>query len=357
MNKIALITFHDTTNFGALLQTYGLYSKLNNMGFDCSILNYQCINIIKREIPESFKWSLNPKSLMLELLVKSKSRCRYSSIRQFMSKYMPKMTLPYNRETVFSVKEDFDTYVVGSDMLWGLDITDSDYSYFLDFAPDDSRKFSYATSIGKRDWNQEETDKISKLLNRFYAISVREEVTKAKLEPVLTKPCKVVCDPTMLLTSEEWKPFVSSRYEKGGFVLAYFNTDDGKTFKDAKEYAQLNGKELIVISSMPSFMTHTHNIFPAAVEDFLSLIYYADTVFTASYHGLLFSLFFHKNFVYYNRQPAYRMETVAKRVGVENREGHSVDLNNLPILDYESIDRKMAEYRSYSIDFINEALR
>lgn len=25
--KIGLITFHDTTNFGSLLQTYGLYKK------------------------------------------------------------------------------------------------------------------------------------------------------------------------------------------------------------------------------------------------------------------------------------------------------------------------------------------
>lgn len=357
MNKIALITFHDTTNFGALLQTYALYKKLNDMGYDCSVLDYQCKNIIKREIPDRFSYSLNPKSLMIEILVKSKFRRRYSTILQFMSKYMSKMTQPYNRESVFSIKENFDSYVVGSDMLWGLDITDSDYSYFLDFVPDEKRKFSYATSIGKREWSKEETEKISMLLNRFNAVSVREEVTKERLMPVLSKPCKVVCDPTMLLTAEEWKPYVSKRYSKGGFVLAYFDTDDGKTFKDAKEYSQSNGKELLVISSSLSFLTHTHNIYPAAVEEFLSLIYYADTVFTASYHGLLFSLYFHKNFVYYNRQPAYRMETVAKRVGVENREGRIVDLNNLPPLDYAAIDKKMAEYRDYSITYIKEALR
>lgn len=356
MNKIALITFHDTTNFGALLQTYGLYYKLNNMGYDCSILNYQCKNIIKREIPKRFKFSLNPKSLMMELLVKSKSRRRYSLIRQFMSKYMSKMTSPYDRDTISTVNESFNTYVVGSDMLWGLDITDSDYSYFLDFVPDEKRKVSYATSIGKREWNHEEMRKISKLLNRFYTISVREEATKERLNAVLSKQCQVVCDPTMLLTAEEWKPFVSNRYAKGGYILAYFNTDDGKAFKDAKKYAQLNRKKLIVISASPSFMTHTHNIFPVAVEDFLSLIYYADAVFTASYHGMLFSIYFHKNLVYYNRQPAYRMETIAKVLGVENREGSNIDMNNLPSLDYETIDKKMAEYRAYSIDFINGAL-
>lgn len=356
MNRIALLTFHDTTNFGALLQTFGLYKKLNDLGYECHILDYQCENIIKREVPPKFEFTLNPKALALEILIKSKIRRRYAAMKKFCRLNMPQITESYNRETVFSIKESFDSFVVGSDMLWGLDITNSDYSYFLDFAPDDKRKFSYATSIGKREWTKEETDKISHLLSRFYVVSAREVVTAERLKPVLSKPCQVVCDPTMLLSSEEWLPYVSKRYSKGGYVLVYFDTDDGKTYKDAKEYARNNGKKLIVISSMPSFLCGTHNVFPSAVEDFLSLIYYADTVFTASYHGLLFSLYFHKNFVYYNRQPAYRMETVAKRIGIENREGYGVDFRNLPPLDYVTIDKKLAEYRESSIDFIIKAL-
>lgn len=357
MNRIALLTFHDTTNFGALLQTFGLYKKLNNLGYECHILDYQCENIIKREVPAKFKFTFNPKALALEFMIKSKIRHRYSVMKKFCRLNMPHMTEPYNRETIFSIKESFDFFVVGSDMLWGLDITNSDYSYFLDFAPDDKRKFSYATSIGKREWNKEETAKISHLLSRFYVVSAREEVTAERLKPVLSKPCQVVCDPTMLLSSEEWLPYVSKRYSKGGYVLAYFDTDDGKAFRDAKEYARSRGKKMIVISSMPSFsFSGTQNVFPCAVEDFLSLIYYADTVFTASYHGLLFSLYFHKNFVYYNRQPTYRMETVAKRMGIEDREGHGVDLHNLPPLDYVIIEKKLAEYREFSIGFINKAL-
>lgn len=355
--KIALLTFHDTTNFGALLQTFGLYKKLNDMGCDCSVLNYQCANIVKREIPEPFRFSLNPKALAVEILVKSKARRRYTGIRQFMSRNIPKMTQPYNRESLFSIKEEFDSFVVGSDMLWGLDITDSDFSFFLDFVPEGICKFSYATSIGKREWNSDETEIIVTLLNRFAAVSVREEVTKDILTPLLLKPCQLVCDPTMLLTTKEWHNYVSNRYSKGGFVLAYFNTEDGKAFKDAEAYANSHGKKLFVISDAPSFLTSTHNVSPSAVEDFLSLIYFADTVFTASYHGLLFSLYFHKDFVYYNRQPACRMETVAKRIGLEFREGRSVDFDNLPPLDFETIDKRMAEYRTHSIDFIRQALK
>ena len=357
MKSIALLTFHDTTNFGALLQTFGLYKKLNDLGYNCSILDYQCENIIKREIPEPFKLSINPKSFVSEVLVKSKTRRRYAAMCRFVEKNMPKITQPYNRKTVFNLKEEFDAFVVGSDMCWGLDITDSDYSYFLDFVPDNTRKFSYATSIGKREWTNEELDKITALLSRFYCVSAREDVTANRLKQVLEKPCSVVCDPTMLLTFEEWKPYISNRYNKKDYVLLYFNTDDGKALKDAEEYANKNNKELIVISAKFAPLSSFHYVYPSFIEDFLSLIYYADTVFTASYHGLLFSLYFHKNFIYYNRPPAYRMQTVAKIVGVENREGDRVDFNNLSTIDWAGVDERMVEYRAASITYLTSALR
>lgn len=356
MKKVALLTFHDTTNFGALLQTFGLYKKLIDLGHSCTIIDYKCANIIKREVPQKFRFSFSPKMLTIEFLIQSKVRRRYATMHQFMKKNMPQMTCPYDRETISNIKEEFESYVVGSDMLWGLDITDSDYSYFLDFAPNGVTKFSYATSIGKREWTKEEQNKIANLLSRFKTISVREEITAERLKPVLAKECEVVCDPTMLLTAEEWKPYVSNRYSKGDYVLAYFDTDDGKAFKDAKWYAQKYKKRLLVINAMPSWLSKTHNVFPAKVEDFLSLIYYADTIFTASYHGMLFSLYFHKNFIYYNRQPSYRMETVAKRLGVLNREGRIADLENLEVLNYDIIDNRIEQYREFSLGFIKRTL-
>lgn len=65
--KIGILTFHDTTNFGSLLQTYGLYKSITNFGYDCDVIDYECPEITKREIPKPFKFSLNPKNLAKEL--------------------------------------------------------------------------------------------------------------------------------------------------------------------------------------------------------------------------------------------------------------------------------------------------
>ena len=46
--KTGIITFHDTTNYGANLQAYSLFKAIKSLGYDCEIINYQCENIIRR---------------------------------------------------------------------------------------------------------------------------------------------------------------------------------------------------------------------------------------------------------------------------------------------------------------------
>ena len=356
MNRIGLLTFHDTTNFGALLQTFGLYRKLNDLGYDCKILNYQCANIIKREIPAKFQFSLNFKALAKEILVKSKYRRRYAEMHAFSERYMPKVTQPYNRSSVFNVKEQFDTYLLGSDMLWGLDVTGEDYTYFLDFVPEQISRCSFGTSIGK-EWTEKQLLKIKPLVCKFKYISVREDYTSEKLKALLDHDCDVVCDPTMLLTSEEWKEFVSSRYKNKKYVLVYFESEGNKNLQDAREYAAREDLKVYYICAGFSHISGVKKIFPTTVEDFLSLFYYAEAVFTASFHGMLFSLYFNKKLVYYNRRPAYRMITTAKKLEVEHLEGTCLDIRTgFPSIDYLKVNAKIASYRTLSIKKLEAAL-
>lgn len=356
MKKIALLTFHDTTNFGALLQTFGLYTCLNRLGYDCHILNYQCENIIRREIPKGFRFSINPKMFAKELFVNSKHRKRYAAIKCFSDKYMNKITKRYNRETIFNNDESFDAYVVGSDMLWGLDVTGGDYSYFLDFVTKDSVKCSFGTSIGA-EWTAEEINDIKILLNDFKYISVREDYTALKLRTLLNRDCDVVCDPTLLLTGKDWLPYVSNRYKGKNFVLVYFESDNKKNLYDARTYAYNHNLDVYYVGAGFSFNKNEKQVYPSRVEDFLSLLYYADTIFTASYHGMLFGLYFNKQLVYYNRQPSYRMDTAADKLGVRELEGSKLDISNgIPRVNYAEVNAKIDKYRSYSITKITEAL-
>ena len=46
---IGILTFHNTTNFGASLQAYSLCKAIRSMGHECELVNYICPNIVKRE--------------------------------------------------------------------------------------------------------------------------------------------------------------------------------------------------------------------------------------------------------------------------------------------------------------------
>jgi hypothetical protein len=48
MIKIGILTYHNTTNYGATLQAYALQNVIENFGFECEIINYQCSAVVDR---------------------------------------------------------------------------------------------------------------------------------------------------------------------------------------------------------------------------------------------------------------------------------------------------------------------
>ena len=76
---------------------------------------------------------------------------------------------------------------------------------------------------------------------------------------------------------------------------------------------------------------------------------HANTVFTASYHGLLYSLYFHKNVYYYNRENKSRMESFWKKLGISNRE-ISGEFKEQPMIDYQYVDNRRRLYAGCKYD-------
>ena len=86
-------------------------------------------------------------------------------------------------------------------------------------------------------------------------------------------------DPVLLLTKERWLDLIPRRIYKKPYVLVYMIEQDQNLFKKAKEYAQLHNCD--VISNKHSFRFILHN----SPAEFLSWVYYAECVFTNSFHG------------------------------------------------------------------------
>ena len=81
--KIATLTFHDTRNYGALLQTYALQKTIEGLGHDCKIINYENETLKKRyEIKPIFK-SKNLKELIKNFLTNKSNRILQSKFDFF----------------------------------------------------------------------------------------------------------------------------------------------------------------------------------------------------------------------------------------------------------------------------------
>ena len=350
--KVGLITFHDTTNFGSLLQTYGLYRGIETLGAECEVIDYQCESIVERELPKNFslKWPI--KKMLLHILFDEKHK-KYKELCRFLTSKM-NLSPKCNKNTVKSLNGRYDRFVVGSDIVWGLDITKGDTAYFLDFVTDNKQKCAFSSSIGNP-WSNEEKVMLKPFLSAFNYIAVREDESADWVNELTDNRPEVVCDPTMLVKSEEWIKLKSDTYASKKYVLVYFNDSKSNCLNDAKKYAAANGLDVYFINYGKP-IKGVKSIRPYSLEDFLSLFYYAQRTFTASYHGMLFSIYFNKQFLYYNRAHKSRMNTLARKLNVSQCEGGNMNINNIPTVDYLVVNTAVETYREHSFKCLQQLL-
>lgn len=345
--KIGLITFHETTNFGSFLQTYGLYKAINNLGYDCEVIDYKCESIMKRELPKTKPESYSLRNLAIYLLLEKRLQKKYTSFHNTIYSCM-KLSKPYNKYNIKEADKEYDAFVVGSDMLWNLSITDNDMVYFLDFVKDNKKKYAFSTSIGNR-WNNKEIEAVCPFLQHFKRISLREKDSVNWISGLLDKKIEFVCDPTMLLEKDSWDELIENSVEiKEHYVLVYFY--DAQMIEDAKKYAAYHQYKIWFINYGKP-IKGVKNIHPYHISEFLSLIKNAKTVFTASYHGMLFSIYFEVPFYCYMRENGnnVRFHSVFERLNLWQCYQINNEAFKETVIDYDKVADAVKEWRGESL--------
>lgn len=338
--KYAIITFHDTTNFGSTLQSYALCKACRMVGMECEILDYKAEAIINRELGKTTNHQSLLKRTIKYLLFGRTQQIKHKNMLTFLQGMLSDKS--YVRRDLQSANEYYDAFIVGSDIVWGMDITKGDYSFFLDFVEEKKKKFAFSSSVGDF-WNVEYHSEIGKYLGRFESICVREDESAKWIKDLFDIKVDVVCDPTMLIETSEWRKFVKNSAVQKRYVLVYFGNDS--ILEEAQKYGKRKRIEVFFINyGLPK--KNVKNIRPKTVEEFLGLICNAQAVYTGSYHGLLFSVYFHKQFVVYNRAHASRFNTLLNRLKLQDRLMGTCDMDD--IIDYDSVDKLVQEFRENS---------
>lgn len=277
--KIGILTFHEASNYGALLQSYALQQALLKLGAQPQFVN------IKRKVQ-----SQAPVVSPFAKRIQDMKEKRDSLFGVFRDNYLKQSPL-------FDVHDDidasFDAFIAGSDQVWNLSIPEVDARYFLPFAKPEKR-FSYAASFGSSSVPESSREWISKQLSLFKEITVREENGKALVKDLTGKEAKVCVDPVFLLDRDEWKTIADADKEPSTepYLLLFLLQYDPAFVQMARQAAEEKKLALKVVTAgfMPQLGFEAWT--DTSVNRWVSLISNADHVYSDSFHAMAFSLMF-----------------------------------------------------------------
>lgn len=344
-NKVATITFHWATNYGAVLQSYALQQFLLKHLYKTEIINY---------VPEKRNFFYKLKKVMkgqLSLLVKEKK------LKKFRKKHLLISKEVKNLEELSLYSEQYNTIICGSDQIWnpyftlhGAEDGTSNLSYFLDFAQNKTKKIAYACSFGTETIPQEMELLIQPCLSSFYRLSVREQSGQSILNS-LGLPSVLVLDPTMLLNKDDYLSLISKKKAKKDYAFVYILHDD-KT-------SMVKICELIKTKSNLNIVKNFNN--SDSIEKWLSDIYFSDIVFTNSFHGMVFSIIFHKTFFILptkNQGMMDRIKTLLSKLHLEQLiiDSSNINVNDKIEINWANVDQILSQLKDDSISYLLNSL-
>ena len=233
--------------------------------------------------------------------------------------------------------------------------------YFLNFGSKVCKRISYAASLGVKQWPKDFEQRVLPLLQRFDAISVREESAVEYLSSLGLKNVVCVCDPTILhkgdfyrkefglVESPEKSVFIYKIREKIPDVVESIIQDNSNNSCSLRMVDLQNKK---TICSVTQWLTNIDN---------------AKFVVTDSFHCAVFCILFHKPFVVLANHGSgkgmnERFQTLLGKTDLLYRvlpqdptKEDVLERLNRPI-DWEKIDATMEEWRTYSANWLKEKL-
>lgn len=324
--KIAIITLHRVYNYGSALQAYATQKVFKKTGNEVVIIDYITPQRTKKKIFFGSSAIKNKSGIKRIVYRFAKLGSLFLKEKTF-GKFVRKMlNLSKRYITVEDLEKETplaDLYVTGSDQTWNSQYNEGvDRGFFLDFVPANAKRIAFVASFGKERLDDGEIALTQGYIQKYHALSVREDSAKKILHDLGRSDAVHLIDPTLQIKKEEWLKIASKRLIKERYlILMLLYNEDNHATEYARKIADEKGLKLVKLSwefkrpkDIDKLMTHR------SPSDFLSLFYYADFVVTNSFHGLAFSINFEKEFIVVPRSEFNsRIESLLRLCGLENR--------------------------------------
>ncbi len=360
--KIGTLTYHDTTNYGAVLQAYALQKKINDLGYDCEIIDYKCDAITQRYKIKKLSECKNLKQLVKSILTNRNSKILKNKFKNFEKNYQKLSSKSYYKSDIIDTNRIYDKFVVGSDQVWNLELSGEDATYFLDFVDSDEKKLSYAASFGYSKVPDKYLDITKENLSKFNNILVREEQGKKIVKNLLNRDVEITLDPTLLLNSSDWNNIIDKTNIENinyDYILLYIIAPNNDIIEFARKLAKKKNCKIIYINHSYKNVIGVKNVKTAGPDEFLYYLKNAKYIVTTSFHGVAFSINFKKQFFYALSKETNnfnsRIENLVNLLGLEDRTIDK-DFSKYKTINYENVYSKLDEQRTLSQNELRKEL-
>lgn len=378
--KVGILTFHRAHNYGAVLQAYALKTVVEKTGAEVEIIDYwPYYHMIKYDyFPYSYLILKNLRGYKkIKYLISSLFffgrlvfnfygyTKRYYGFKTFIRKYLKIKNKRINSQKFKNISADYSIVFYGSDQIWRHENNDIyagyDEVYFGSFLSGIPKKVAYGASMGKVDDNADFKIFLINKLKNFNSISVREKELQLLLKKI-GYTSTIVLDPTLLLTRDDWDKIgeSGSTQPKNKYIFFYHLNYCDEAVKVVENIRLKYNFEVIEIRSKFQF-TNTGERFrnqSASPGDFISLIKNAEFVVTTSYHGMIFSIIYEKQFYILGlRDTASRALSLLSLLGIAGRylEDNTTP-NFMESISYQHVNKILVNEKQNSMDFIKQAL-
>ncbi len=313
--KLAILTLHSQTNYGAILQTYALKEHLLLLGHDVVVLD-MWLSKNNEELNGSFL--RRGVKNQIQIIIRSflslgdfsdlKRKCKS---KKFIQDNLPLSNSHFYNWEEYKSDDKFDLIIVGSDQVWNTSCHNPQV-YLLDRAPS-IPAISYAASFGMRNIPTKLQNYFKEKLSRFSGISVREKQAVHIVSELGYKPTRVV-DPTILANRNIWKHFEKPATNEITSLVCYFGTmPKYSEIMNICKYARKNNLSIdLIIASVAQvkpkniyeWKEHYLNVFScikdinyhitATPDDFVNYFSNATEIITSTFHGTMFATIFRK---------------------------------------------------------------
>ena len=352
--KICILTLHSqNNNYGSVLQAYSLYSYMQELGHDVTVINYQPYYSNGATSLKMFVRKLATNIVFLpQYIIRKKNFKRILNREKKTKKYSSYLQLQ---------KADLhdDIFVIGSDQVWNPNyLCGNDPAYTFQFIKN-RIKISYAASLGTDALSNEQIVELVEKTKSFSNISLREYFSAMQFQKAGRTDAKYVLDPVFLHGREYYRK-LEIKPKTEGYILAYIMSKDPFIASVVDAISKKYNKKIIQIGGFAPKCNYDTFDRTAGPEEFLGFVDHADIVVTSSFHGLAFSHIFEKQFlVVMPHDNTLRLENLLESFGTTDR--IITEINEVSrILDtkinYQKVNEKIDLLRQESCRYLEDAL-